>query len=303
MIIEGSKKRKNDREKDSKDPVTILLDSIYTPTSFDKYDQQFAKPEYKEYHNYNKVVKRINKIDSAYFAKNNVIVLDGVEIVDDKKDPLTDGRQIPYGSPSYRLNVDSIQSAGNVFVLDLFRRLRSVQIRGNAPDYTVSIRGGMMSMSGQVEPLLLLDGTPVTLDFLQNMPAANVQFIDVLTGMQATLYGSRGAGGVIAIYTKSGTTGYFSDERVNWGIISVKMIGAQTPTSFYSPKFEADLNNRVKPMFFNTLYWNPNITLLPGKDNDIYFYTSDETAEYKIIVEGLSSDGIPIRNESFITVE
>jgi TonB-dependent SusC/RagA subfamily outer membrane receptor len=70
-----------------------------------------------------------------------------------------------------------------------------VQVSGSK----VRIRGAT-SIQGSTDPLLVVNGMVVT--DIDDIPPEIVKSIDVLKGPSASLYGSRGANGVIVIKTK-----------------------------------------------------------------------------------------------------
>lgn len=64
---------------------------------------------------------------------------------------------------------------------------------------------GLSSLSGDGNPLYVVDGVPVNGNPVQELKPEDIENIQVLKAMSATaLYGSRGAGGVIIITTKQG---------------------------------------------------------------------------------------------------
>lgn len=66
----------------------------------------------------------------------------------------------------------------------------------------ISLRG-IATISGNAQPLVLVDGTPGS---LQSVAPENIASIDVLKDASAAaIYGTRGAGGVIIITTKTGS--------------------------------------------------------------------------------------------------
>ena len=76
-------------------------------------------------------------------------------------------------------------------VADLLRQQSSVTVD---PDGNVSIRG-----NGNV--LLLLDGVPTNLGSINAIPSSNVASIDIITNPNAS-YDAEGTGGIINIVTK-----------------------------------------------------------------------------------------------------
>ena len=67
---------------------------------------------------------------------------------------------------------------------------------------------GIRSLTGNNQPLLVVDGVPMTLDLLSTISSNDVADITVLkSNIAATLYGQDGANGAILVTTKRGTRG------------------------------------------------------------------------------------------------
>jgi TonB-dependent SusC/RagA subfamily outer membrane receptor len=87
---------------------------------------------------------------------------------------------------------------------DFLQRLPGVLVRGSGNNVQVRIRGISTFISG-TEPLYVLDGQPVGNEYSQvnNMISVRqVENVRVITGSDATIYGMRGANGVIVITSK-----------------------------------------------------------------------------------------------------
>lgn len=85
-------------------------------------------------------------------------------------------------------------------------RIAGVQVtRLQNGEFSVRVRG-TRSFGGDTEPLIVVDGIPaMSLSRgLARVSPSDVRRIDVLKGAAATMYGSRGANGVILITTKRG---------------------------------------------------------------------------------------------------
>ena len=53
----------------------------------------------------------------------------------------------------------------------------------------------------------------------------------------------------------------------------------------------------------STIYWNPSVKF-DGQDKiRVSFYSADLNAKYKVILEGITSDGEAIHSENFLEVK
>ncbi len=101
---------------------------------------------------------------------------------------------------------------------------------GNEPGVSPSIRiRGITSLIGGSDPLVVVDGIQGNLEFLKQIPANEIETIDILKDASATaIYGSRGAAGVVLVTTKKGKAGQFSIEYT--GSTSVDVISNKIET-------------------------------------------------------------------------
>jgi len=96
------------------------------------------------------------------------------------------------------------EKRSNVSLDDMIRRLPGVQVRGNGRNAIFKV-SGVESFMASTDPLFVLNGTPMP-SYAQVFSVVNpndVSSITVLKGSDATIYGSRGANGVIVIRTKT----------------------------------------------------------------------------------------------------
>lgn len=84
-------------------------------------------------------------------------------------------------------------------VLEVLRSSSAVTVDGS----------GQVSIRGNGNVLILVDGVPTTLDGLGSIPAANVQNIDIVTSPDAK-YDAEGTGGIISITSKRQTQEAFT---------------------------------------------------------------------------------------------
>ena len=195
-----------------------------------------------------------------------------------------------YRTPDYVLEVTDEMRAYRS-VLDMIQgRIPGVQVNGN----NVLIRGPS-TFIGSNEPLYLIDNIPVDVSAVQSMNPMDVERIEVLKGPSAAIYGSRGANGVIAIFTRRGSF-------IIKGILKFDMLGYHRPREFYSPKYGTRFDDLVED-YRTTLFWEPNIRTDSTGLAQISFYCSDITSTFNLVVEGISTEGKIGSNEKIIQVQ
>jgi hypothetical protein len=137
-------------------------------------------------------------------------------------------------------------------------------------------------------PLVLVDGVPVNdLEKVLTINSREIEKIDVLS----TRYfiSDIVLDGVLHFVTKKGNLGVLDFDK---SVYRLEYELLQNNNKFYSPDYSSVSikDNRI-PDFRNTLYWNPDLHTDNLGKTSVDFYASDESAEYIIIVEGISPDG------------
>ena len=97
------------------------------------------------------------------------------------------------------INPSASVTAATGSVLEVLRSSSAVTVDGS----------GQVSIRGNGNVLILVDGVPTTLDGLGSIPAANVQSIDIVTSPDAK-YDAEGTGGIISITSKRQTQEAFT---------------------------------------------------------------------------------------------
>jgi TonB-dependent receptor-like protein len=161
----------------------------------------------------------------------------------------------------------------------------------------ISIFGLDISSKSQIRrPLIIMDGIEIpsnvagsVLEFLNSLSPADIEFIEVLRGAEASIYGHRGAYGVISINSRRGP-----DKSNNAGSTLLVF----TPVVYHvCPNFEmpdysnAEIKNAKYPDQRTSIYWNANIPTDSKGEADISFYTGDSFTTYAITVTGLTESG------------
>jgi hypothetical protein len=137
-------------------------------------------------------------------------------------------------------------------------------------------------------PLVLVDGVPVyDLEKVISINSRDLEKIDVFT----TRYyiSDIVMDGILHFVTKKGNLDVID---LNRSVYRVEYDLPENPDQFWSPDYSSaeQLAGHI-PDFRNTLYWNPDMHTGKSGKSAVEFYSSDESGEYTITVEGITSDG------------
>jgi len=120
---------------------------------------------------------------------------------------------------------------------------------------------------------------------IRNIGMAEFDYIKVYDPSMGGIFGAYG--GVIAVYTKKGK-GYDFKAQDNQYIT---LRGYSPVMTFYSPQYATGVST-VDSDFRKTLYWNPNVILSKkSKEFMIEFYNNDLAKSFKLVIEGMNSNG------------
>ena len=225
-------------------------------------------------------------------------ILIGDVLVSARKIDKDAAKRSMYFEPSNHLDFKELRNTGARNILEAMDgRLPGVSIDGE----NVVIRG-IRSVSGGSEPLFLLDGMPVSMSTILSFPVDNIDYIDILKGSKTIIYGSSGAKGVIAVYSLNAADLLKNTNEIKpRGILSIKYSGYSKSIKFYNPVYKSEESAKEAFEVGSTLYWNPTLKFGEADTLKISFSTADLPAVYKVNLEGITSDGIPLHAE--ITVE
>ncbi len=215
-------------------------------------------------------------------------VLDEVEIIAKKKDPHTG----IYGEPDYSYTPDD--------KMPNFRDIYAL-IQFTVPG--VSVTNGKVQFIRYNGPAhFLIDGFPVfNQSDIEFILPDDVAKIDAIKGPKAAMFGTEGANGVIAIYTKTGE--YNTAKRGRAHSQTEQTEGFYKARVFYAP----DLNNPTNRIndgaaIRNTIFWMPYVHPDTTGTAKLTYFNSAAKTTVKVSLEGLTKTGIPIAVKTFYTV-
>lgn len=294
VLIQGTKGKAN-RD------LAITLDQLLAPTvtiTRVPYNPlEFRRDELAEF------IKRTNENleIERQLRRNGEVLLQSVT-VKAKKYQEPDGRKI-YGTADATVKFDQNNTAGRLTILDVIQgRVAGVQVTGSGFNARVQIRGAA-NFGGAIEPLFVLDGMPVDLQTVTSISVQDVDQVDILKGASAAIYGSRAAGGVIAILTKRGAPDYDYGKQAAPGTLIAKLPGYAPVREFYAPRYDVKKPEHIRPDYRTTLFWAPMIQTNAEGKATVSFFTSDAKTNVRLRAEGATVDGMPGIGKAYLSVE
>jgi len=232
-------------------------------------------------------------------------MLQEVVIKGKKEDPMKkDSRRMMYGGdPDNTVKFDNMNTAGAMTIFDVIQsRVPGVQVSGSGMNRTIQIRGAA-NFSGAIEPLFLLDGTQVSKDAIMSIPPNDVEAVDILKGASASMYGSQGAGGVVAILTKRGNTNYDWGTDEAPGTLVTKILGYSPNMQFYMPNYDKPIADHVRPDYRATVFWEPAIKTDKDGKAKVSFFATDAQTTLNLQIEGMTPTGMMGVGKGNVTIQ
>jgi len=135
---------------------------------------------------------------------------------------------------------------------------------------------------------------------------ANVKSIEFFTPNNAIncIFGVRPSPngkipGVLFIFLKDGSEILKSKKKNSLSFVRVNQLGYRYPVEFYSPQY-ANKGDKTLPDHRTTLYWNPKVKTDANGHATVTFYASDVSKRYLFTLEGISDDGMIVREQVVI---
>ena len=180
-------------------------------------------------------------------------------------------------------------------ILEFISRLRVAKLRGKKVISAYLEETKLFSL----RTLVLLDGIPVYNheDILQYNPFY-IKRINIYDGRY--MFGNENYECIVSFTTTDFDLPFF---QLGEGAQLLNYECPQFPSSLEFPEYSADtIKNSRKPDFRHTLYWNPFVKFTKGQPVNLSFYTSDLCGEFKVTVEGITTDGKMIKSNSYFHV-
>lgn len=195
-------------------------------------------------------------------------------------------------------------SLGNVIF-----RVPGIHLRNG---YVTVTGGNSFAIGAATEPLLIIDGVPIPSDTSDKLPGSepspvllalnridpsSVEFMEVLIGPEAAIYGVRGGNGVIIVNTR--TRMVLSENNLANGVRNLMVKGFHVPEPFEQRDYSLKeiRNSRIPDIRSSLIFWQGDgLTDADGKAT-ISFYTADIATSYTVTVTGITAMGARFRKQ------
>lgn len=177
-----------------------------------------------------------------------------------------------------------------------------VRVRKSGQAYGFTVKNSMFNDYFQNDPLILIDGVPVTnAGTIMALDPLKIKEINILT--QKVFLGPVVKEGMVSYQTYNGDlAGYTLDPDD----IVVNYQGLQQRKKFYAPSYDGKSFSSARiPDKRQLLHWDPLLEKKRGADGKlrVAFYTSDLPGKYVIVVQGIGKTGIPYYSSRTFDVE
>jgi hypothetical protein len=233
-------------------------------------------------------VIRNRSINKAY-EDTKTIVLEGIEIKSTKTEKEPEIKVYGKGTNSVQASdIAGYQTFTSPLQL-LQGRVPGVQVTGNGSSASVQIRGPG-SVSASNDPLILFDNVPISISSINTIPVLSIESVEVFKGADAAIFGTQGANGVIAFYSKRG-----SDYTAKTpGSTMLSDWGYHLSRLRYEPKYDVKRAEHIKPDERIVIHWNPNIKIESKQNSSFHFFNADLETTVVGVIQGITNSGQPI---------
>ena len=146
------------------------------------------------------------------------------------------------------------------------------------------------------EVMVLVDNIPVDAEYLaKQINPQDIASMQLLNNSEAVMLGAAAINGAVVIYTRRNTA---ESLKKSPDFVQARLKGYQAYKSFYLPNHDSSAD--TAPDYRSTVYWQPNV------DNDsrsLRYYNGDLTGRMRVVLEGFTTTGLPIRSVQYYNVE
>ena len=207
-----------------------------------------------------------------------------------------------YGNPDFIIEGEKLTKTGSAtdLVNSLVGNIPGAQVTlvGGTGQQTIRLRGGALSASRSMEPVVMVDGmvlvtggSTTSADNIRTINPFDIERVEVVSRMVPML-GDQGRNGVIAIYLKDKLAE--EEALASKGVMRVTLEGFQAPSPFTNISYGEGSPFREKDDR-QTLYWNPYLVTNEQGELQLSFSSNDLGGPVIVEVRGLTVDGAVVK--------
>ncbi len=175
--------------------------------------------------------------------------------------------------------------------------LPALKIRKTGDIYFAHFPSLLYQVQEESEPAIFLDGVPIdNINQVIALGTDQIKRIDMLPEIR--YYGDISFSGIVAIFSSD-----LIIRKMQFKGSSMKM-DALSSQSYTRPEtFNPNTILKHYPDLRQVLLWDPEIELSGGHNQQIEFYASDLEGNFRINIQGITSDGIALSGSAIITIQ
>ncbi len=240
------------------------------------------------------------RIISEYEVPKDVRMLETVEVRARRIEEPVDRVQRPYGKSDVVLTEKQLDDKGyGNLAYSLVGKVAGLIVRPEAGQIFFSRASGQ-SINFGGGPLVLINDAPMggsAYDIISSINPSTVKSIEITKRINV-LYGSQGANGIIAIYTKQGSLP--EELKVTPNFQSIKIQGYSSMRKLKFPDYDDKDMDVTKADYRSTIYWNPEV--ITNGTAKVAFFAADLPGKYRVVAEGVLQTGEAVRCVYFLDV-
>jgi TonB-dependent SusC/RagA subfamily outer membrane receptor len=140
------------------------------------------------------------------------------------------------------------------------------------------------------EPMLIVEDGSIASN-IDDVNPSDVETVEILKGINASIYGVRGAYGVIVINTKQTTSPIKIGREMAPGLFAIAPTGFYKASEFYSPTYDTAQPGNQLPDMRTTIFWKPDAVTDANGNLSLNYYNADGAGSYRVEVQGMDSKG------------
>lgn len=245
----------------------------------------------------------VQRIFSEYEVPKDSKLLEEIEITGKRPEDsdFERAKRRPYGMPDYTLTAKNLNVNSGNLLYALVGKVPGLMVNpGQGVVYFTRAYG--TSITQPANPLVTINDVPMAGDagtILQTIDFNTIESIE-FTKRLNVLYGSQGSNGVIAVYTKAGA----AVDKTDPNFQTIKLPGFSRTRKFEAPDYTRTREDVAQADYRSTLLWNPYVEPdVKAGTAQVSFFASDLAGLYRVVVEGVTGDGKPVRAEVYLTIE